>query len=126
MTDWARRGACRDKPNEWWFPGRGEDVRKAVSVCTSCPVRVECLEYALRTKQPYGIWGGVDMLRPWKKTPVGETWDLTCVRCEVPFRAPAVSGSQPELCDECRIANRRESSRRRNVRYRGGPQTAQA
>jgi WhiB family redox-sensing transcriptional regulator len=24
-----------------------------------CAVRRECLEYALTTKEPYGIWGGL-------------------------------------------------------------------
>jgi len=27
-------------------------------ICTRCPVRVKCLEFALATQQAYGIWGG--------------------------------------------------------------------
>jgi WhiB family redox-sensing transcriptional regulator len=28
-------------------------------VCRRCPVRVKCLEYAIGTKEPEGIWGGL-------------------------------------------------------------------
>lgn len=32
---------------------------EAKSICATCGVRDECLEYALATKEPYGIWGGL-------------------------------------------------------------------
>jgi WhiB family redox-sensing transcriptional regulator len=32
---------------------------EAKRVCFGCGVREECLEYALRTREPYGIWGGL-------------------------------------------------------------------
>lgn len=31
---------------------------QAKQICARCPVNLECLEYALRTDQQYGIWGG--------------------------------------------------------------------
>lgn len=36
----------------------GPQVRKAKAVCQECPVRFECLTFALVTNQPGGIWGG--------------------------------------------------------------------
>lgn len=33
--------------------------RLAKSVCAQCPVRVECGDFALRSQQPFGIWGGM-------------------------------------------------------------------
>lgn len=33
-------------------------IENAKAVCTSCPVRETCLEYAITTNQEYGIWGG--------------------------------------------------------------------
>lgn len=30
----------------------------AVSACQRCPIRRECLEYAMDTKQLYGVYGG--------------------------------------------------------------------
>jgi WhiB family redox-sensing transcriptional regulator len=29
-------------------------------VCHTCPVRRECLDFALRIREPYGIWGGLN------------------------------------------------------------------
>jgi WhiB family transcriptional regulator, redox-sensing transcriptional regulator len=61
-----RRGACQDSGVEF-FPDEDElpeDVYEracdlALSVCDGCPVRVECLELALRTDERFGIWGGM-------------------------------------------------------------------
>ena len=33
-------------------------LNEAKMICTRCPVRVKCLEFALATQQVYGIWGG--------------------------------------------------------------------
>ncbi|MDQ2756161.1 MAG: WhiB family transcriptional regulator [Actinomycetota bacterium] len=30
----------------------------ALALCASCPVSAICLEHALRTPEPHGIWGG--------------------------------------------------------------------
>jgi WhiB family redox-sensing transcriptional regulator len=32
----------------------------AKRICADCPVRRECLEYALRVREPFGIWGGLN------------------------------------------------------------------
>jgi WhiB family redox-sensing transcriptional regulator len=36
--------------------------RKAKLICSTCPVRIECLEYALRIREPHGVWGGLNEL----------------------------------------------------------------
>lgn len=33
--------------------------RKAKAVCARCPLRAECLEYALSHPARHGIWGGL-------------------------------------------------------------------
>jgi WhiB family redox-sensing transcriptional regulator len=72
MTKFMERGLCKGKPTDWWFPmlppGMGRDVvrrvreesRKAKELCSVCPVRLECLQYAIDNKEEYGIWGGLD------------------------------------------------------------------
>lgn len=58
---WADRGACLDKPRDWFFP-KPSDTRTALlgkEVCAGCPVQVECLDYAMRTRQDHGTWGGM-------------------------------------------------------------------
>ena len=34
--------------------------RKAKAVCASCPVRLECLNYAVARPEKYGTWGGLN------------------------------------------------------------------
>jgi WhiB family transcriptional regulator, redox-sensing transcriptional regulator len=61
---WVERAACRFAEPDLFFPisnkGRSQaDAARAREVCWSCPVRAACLHYALATRQPYGIWGGL-------------------------------------------------------------------
>ena len=56
--DWKTRGSCIDLPSNLFFPGKGESHRDAQRVCATCPVRQECLEYALANGIKFGIWGG--------------------------------------------------------------------
>jgi WhiB family transcriptional regulator, redox-sensing transcriptional regulator len=35
-------------------------AEKAKAVCADCPVRRDCLEWAIETDQPHGVWGGLD------------------------------------------------------------------
>jgi hypothetical protein len=58
-VSWHADALCAQVDTELWFPGKGGDVRPAKRVCAACPVRVECLDYALTTQQRFGIWGGV-------------------------------------------------------------------
>lgn len=66
-AEWRERAACLSFPsilffgvddNETPVERRGREER-AKEICASCPVRKECLDYALATKEPYGIWGGL-------------------------------------------------------------------
>ena len=42
-----------------FFPARGESAREAKSICATCSVREQCLEYAMRWDQLCGVWGGL-------------------------------------------------------------------
>lgn len=39
---------------------RASREREAKGICRSCAVTEECLEYALRIREPHGIWGGLN------------------------------------------------------------------
>lgn len=41
-----------------FFPSRGDSCVAAKEVCAGCPVRQECLEFALAEREVYGVWGG--------------------------------------------------------------------
>ena len=55
---WHQHGACRGADPNLFFPARGESVKEAKAVCARCPVRAECLEYALLHRIEHGVWGG--------------------------------------------------------------------
>jgi len=38
---------------------KGGSTRDAKRVCESCPVREECLKYAMDNDERFGIWGGL-------------------------------------------------------------------
>jgi len=49
---------CRSFDPEIFFAESPEDVEYAKSLCTTCPVRTECLAGALERREPWGVWGG--------------------------------------------------------------------
>jgi WhiB family redox-sensing transcriptional regulator len=60
---WRLEAGCRWVDPDLFFPisvsGRGgEEADRAREVCARCPVRSECLDFALRTRQMHGVWGG--------------------------------------------------------------------
>ena len=59
LTSWRRAAACRDLDTGFFFPLSDDDAGPAKAVCATCPVREECLRYALATRQGDGIWGGL-------------------------------------------------------------------
>ncbi|WP_030315309.1 WhiB family transcriptional regulator [Streptomyces sp. NRRL B-3229] len=61
--EWLRRAACVGEDPELFFPvgtvgPAVRDIAAAKQVCARCPVRPECLEWALSTGQTSGVWGG--------------------------------------------------------------------
>lgn len=56
---WQRDAECRGVDPELFFPDRGARITEALAACERCTVRAECLDYALRTHQDQGIWGGI-------------------------------------------------------------------
>lgn len=57
--DWTDAAACLGLDPDLFFPERGEDVAPAKAVCAGCPVREDCLDYALDNGERHGIWGGL-------------------------------------------------------------------
>lgn len=61
---WRDHAACRYAEPELFFPvpssdKAGAQAALAKAVCKACAVRRECLQFALATRQPDGIWGGM-------------------------------------------------------------------
>ncbi len=56
---WMLDARCLDADPEAFFPEKGGSTREAKRICAGCPVRAECLEYALEHDERFGIWGGL-------------------------------------------------------------------
>lgn len=57
---WRKRAACRYEDGEAWFADKRARIAReyAIAVCSGCPVLDACRDYARRTRQPWGVWGG--------------------------------------------------------------------
>lgn len=62
-TTWMLQGACRGHDTDVWFSEAPEAIAYAKSVCSTCPVRVSCQEYALADVslcwRDTGVWGSL-------------------------------------------------------------------
>jgi WhiB family redox-sensing transcriptional regulator len=59
QTDWFDDAACQEADTDVFFPVSESQAGEAKSICAMCPVREECLEYALETRPSDGVWGGL-------------------------------------------------------------------
>jgi WhiB family redox-sensing transcriptional regulator len=56
---WQTDSLCAQTDPEAFFPEKGGSTRDAKKICASCEVRAQCLEYALKNDERFGIWGGL-------------------------------------------------------------------
>lgn len=86
-ADWRDAALCRSDlyDPELWFP-KGTDAasvdaeQEAVRICRRCPAMAACRDWAIKTRQDHGVWGGLtaqdraDLRRhgriPKKRTPI--------------------------------------------------------
>jgi WhiB family redox-sensing transcriptional regulator len=68
QESWQMKAACRGPESSIFFPPSWSERRdererreaRAKAICAACPVSRECLEFALRVREPHGIWGGLN------------------------------------------------------------------
>jgi WhiB family redox-sensing transcriptional regulator len=64
LAEWWSLAACQSADPDLFFPISGAgpalgQVARAKAVCTACPVRCDCLRYALAAGPLQGVWGGL-------------------------------------------------------------------
>jgi WhiB family redox-sensing transcriptional regulator len=67
-TTWRFLAACRGEDSSLFFAPsyferreeKNERERKAKEICGRCQVIDDCLEYALKTRESHGVWGGMN------------------------------------------------------------------
>lgn len=57
---WWRPWAACLSASSLFFPISETSETAAKRVCKGCPVRLECLAYAVSTGPDFGIWGGLN------------------------------------------------------------------
>jgi WhiB family transcriptional regulator, redox-sensing transcriptional regulator len=57
---WMKDAACAETPDVNFYPEEGGGTYYAAQkVCNTCIVKEDCLEYALKYMETFGIWGGL-------------------------------------------------------------------
>ena len=87
----ARQARCADSgldPDQWYpvstEPARArQEAAAAIAVCTSCPVRAQCLELSLRQWDigQHGVWGGL----------------VAAERAQIRVRSPAIASASRRM-----------------------------
>lgn len=97
---WRQAAACKNKPTEWFFPAKGVNPARAKAVCMTCPVRIECLDWAVEMRERQGVFGGTSekQRRPLIKAMLAGT----------PLAEQALPGVDYGCgCDDCRAEGER-------------------
>ena len=58
IKDWSDQALCKDLDTQMFFPKRGEATKPIKIICSVCPVVKPCLEYAMKSSEKFGVWGG--------------------------------------------------------------------
>jgi WhiB family transcriptional regulator, redox-sensing transcriptional regulator len=56
---WQERAACFGVNPDVFFPASEEEAGTALSHCSRCRIREECLAWAIKNGERYGVWGGM-------------------------------------------------------------------
>ncbi len=59
LADIDQSARCVDADPEAFFPDKGESTKEAKRICSDCPVKQPCLDFALANDEKFGIWGGL-------------------------------------------------------------------
>lgn len=55
---WQDRSACFGIDPDVFFPISEDEAGPALAFCNVCRIREECLAWALKNGERYGVWGG--------------------------------------------------------------------
>jgi WhiB family redox-sensing transcriptional regulator len=102
VTDWRQDAACREAAPELFFTDNSDEAK---AICADCPVRAECLSWALENTE-FGVWGGLgEDERQAQKPAAPVDWSAELKTCRrhaealrVAWRAIGVTG-MPTIAD---------------------------
>lgn len=107
-TKWMDEGSCHGADPALFFPGRSEfpnqQYQAARMMCNGCPVRQECLDYAVAegiTQSWTGIWGGMS---PKERRRIERGQPAVVRRCSCGRVIPQGIGRSSQKCSVCKAA----------------------
>ncbi len=56
---WTTDAACASTDPSLFFLDLGRPATAAKAICAGCSVRAECLDFALASRERFGVWGGM-------------------------------------------------------------------
>lgn len=117
MSDWTDAACAGHLRPEWWFPSQGQKSRgnhEAIRICRTCPLQVECAQYAC-DNELHGIWGGLtDEERRRDRPRQARPQELSPCGTYAAYVRHQRHGETP--CHACRAANQRKGQERREAR----------
>ena len=81
---WQNNALCMNSPVDFFDEDHPEE---ALQICADCPVKMQCLSFALEMKTVAGVWGGVEGI------------DLRRALCMSPFERAT---GRPPVCPVCK------------------------
>lgn len=94
-TNWFDKARCKGLETKIFFPSSKDPemdkkIKSAQKVCSSCPVKRQCLEHAIVNEESHGIWGGLTERRISRlRNEIGSK-DIKFVRAYLKVRKPGV------------------------------------
>lgn len=60
-VEWQIHGSCSQPgaQRELWFPAKDSQAEPAKRICRTCPVVIQCRDWALTHHEQAGVWGGL-------------------------------------------------------------------
>jgi Transcription factor WhiB len=97
-----------------FFSEKKEKVRLAKDICEGCPIRHDCLIFALESGEAWGVWGGYDyqelrIIAPMKGYPPPER---KAVEHGTERGAAWHRRRKEQMCEECLFAYNKKSAER--------------
>ena len=100
---------------DWWIDGNHGPKKKAKAICATCPVIVECKDWAIKHGEA-GVWGGTTE-RERRGLRCGQAVDTRCEKCDTVF-VWIVASKRPLFCSDCRAVEARRRKRAHDVENR--------
>lgn len=113
VEDWVAHAQCSSTDPEAFFPNQGESSRVAKQVCYGCPVRAQCLRYAIENGERFGVWGGYTERERRQFKPGKQTGPRT--HCLKGHEYAKVGRTSDGVCAECTRRRRRRYDLRRQL-----------